>query len=81
MALTEQKSVDKIEVIETGAVLVREVTRMLRDDKIIAHTFHRWSFEPGSDVSHMPDSVQAIANAAWTAEVVDTYQQRMSQAV
>lgn len=80
MPLTEQKAIDKIEVIETGAVLVREATRILRDNEVIAQTFHRWSFEPGSDVSHMPDNVQAIASAAWTDEVIAAYQQRLVKA-
>ncbi len=74
MALTETKVIDKIEVVENGTVQVREATRILKDGEQIAQTFHRWSFAPGSDVSSMPANVQAIAQAAWTPEVISAYQ-------
>jgi hypothetical protein len=72
--LTENKVIDKIEVVENGILQVREATRILKDGEQIAQTFHRWSFEPGSDVSSMPANVQAIAQAAWTPEVIAAYQ-------
>ena len=74
MALTETKVIDKIEVVETGHVQVREATKIERDGVEIAKTYHRWSFAPGSDVSEMPANVQAIAAAAWTPEVIAAYQ-------
>ena len=73
MAFSEQKIIDKIEVVETGAILVREVTRVFNGDELIAQSFHRWSFAPGSDVSAMPENVQAVANSAWTDDVVAAY--------
>jgi hypothetical protein len=73
MALTETKVIDKIEVIENGTVQVREVTRIIKDGSEIAHTYHRWAFAPGSDVSEMPANVVAICNAAWTPEVIAAY--------
>lgn len=65
--LEEIKVIDKIEVIEDGTVLVRQATRIVKDGVQIAHSFHRWSFIPGSDISAMPPNVQAIAGAAWAA--------------
>lgn len=79
MALTETKSIDQITVTENGTVLIREATRVLRDDIQIAETFHRWSFTPGSDVSYMPDNVKAICNTAWTPEVISAYQAQLEQ--
>lgn len=73
MALTEQKTIDKIEVVFLGILQVREATIVMRDGQQIAKTYHRWSFEPGSDVSAMPANVQAIAQAAWTPEVIAAY--------
>lgn len=79
MSLTETKAVDKIEVVgEYGVLQVREATTIMRDGVEIAKTFHRWSFEPGSDVSAMPANVQAIAAAAWTPEVIAAYQANMA---
>jgi hypothetical protein len=77
MALTETKVIDKIEVVENGTVQVREVTRIMKEGEQIAHTYHRWAFAPGSDISSMPANVQAIALAAWTPEVVETYQKTL----
>lgn len=77
MAFSEQKIIDKIEVVETGAIQVREVTRVFNDDKLIAQTFHRWSFAPSSNVSEMPENVQAVANAVWTDDVVAAYMARI----
>lgn len=67
MALEETKTIDQITVTENGTVQVREVTRIMRDGEQIAHSYHRWSFEKGADLSEMPANVQAIAAAAWGA--------------
>lgn len=80
MALTEQKVIDKIEVVENGTLQVREATRILKDGDQIAQTYHRWSFAPGSDVSEMPANVQAIAAAAWTPEVIAEYEAQVAAA-
>ena len=75
--LTETKVIDKIEVLESGVVQVREATRILKDGEQIAQTFHRWSLTPGQDISDQASNVQAIANAAWTPEVIAAYQARV----
>lgn len=80
MALTETKVIDKIEVVETGHLQVREATKIERDGVEIAKTYHRWAFAPGSDVSEMPANVQAIAAAAWTPEVIAAYQAAQAEA-
>jgi hypothetical protein len=79
MAFSEQKIIDKIEVAENGAILVREASRVFNDDQMIAQTFHRSSFAPGSDVSGMPDNVQAVAKAIWTEDVVAAYKASITQ--
>lgn len=78
MALTESKAIDKIEIVGLGTLQVREATTIMRDGEQIAKTFHRWAFDPGSDVSAMPANVQAIAAAAWTPEVIAAYQAHMA---
>ena len=75
MALTETKTIDRVELVGQHSILqVREATTIMRDGAEIAKTFHRWSFAPGDDVSAMPVNVQAVAAAAWTPEVVAAYQ-------
>ena len=78
MALTKEQTIDKIEVVENGTLQVRQVTRIMEDGKELSSSYHRWAFEPGSDVSDQPANVQAIAAAAWTAEVIAAYQAQVA---
>lgn len=79
--LTETKAIDKIEVVENGTIQVRQATRIMRGNEVIATTYHRWSFAPESDVSEMPENVQAIAQAAWTPEVIAAYKEQQALGV
>jgi hypothetical protein len=77
MALTENKQIDRVEVVGNGIVQVREATTILKDGVEYAKTFHRWTFPPESDISAMPSNVQAIAQAAWTPEVIAAYKAQL----
>jgi hypothetical protein len=77
MALSETKVIDKIEVVENGIIQVREATTILKDGEFYARTFHRWSFAPECDISAMPANVQAIAQTAWTPEVIAAYKAQL----
>lgn len=74
MALSETKVVDQITVTENGTVLYREATRVLRDGEQIAQTYHRTSLTPGQDLAGHDGKVVAIAQAAWTPEVIAAYE-------
>ena len=65
--------VDRIEVIESGAVQVRTKTAILEDGKQISGAFHRHVVAPGDDYSSEDARVQAICKATQTAEVVASY--------
>jgi hypothetical protein len=78
MSLTETKVIDQITVTENGTVLYREATRIMRGDEQIAQTYHRTSLTPGQDLTGQPANVVAIANVAWTTEVVAAYQAAMA---
>jgi hypothetical protein len=79
MALTKEVAVDQITVCENGIVLYREATRIMEDGEQLSQTYHRTSLTPGQDVSDQPANVQAIAAAAWTAEVVSAYQAQQAE--
>ena len=79
MALTETKVIDQIIVTENGTVLYREATRILKDGEQIAQTYHRTSLTPAQDLTGQPANVVAICNAAWTDEVIATYQAQLEQ--
>ena len=73
MELTKQVVVDKIEVIESGAVQVRTATRILEGDSIVSQTFHRHVVAPGADYSAEDARVKAICKATHTAAVIAAY--------
>ena len=74
MALTENTSIDQIEVVTMGVVQVRQATTIERDGVEIARTFHRWVFTPDMDISGQEQKVKDICNAAWTNEVKAAYE-------
>jgi hypothetical protein len=74
MSLIKEIVVDKIEVIENGAVQVRTCTRIMEDGKQISGTFHRHVVYPGDDYSAEDDKVKAICAAVHTSDVVAAYQ-------
>jgi len=78
MALTKEQLIDKIEIVENGIMQVRQVTKIMEDGKQLSSSYHRWAFEPGSDVSAQPANVQAIAAAAWTPAVIAAYQAQIT---
>ena len=86
MALTKETVVDKIEVLEKGQVQVRTATRVLEDGVALSSAFSRHVLVPSTkasgswadtDISGEDASVQAQANAKWTAEVKTAYQEMM----
>ena len=72
--ITKQTVVDQVTVVENGIVLYREATRIMEDGKELTKTYHRSSLTPGQDLTGQPEKVVAIAQAAWTPEVIAAYQ-------
>lgn len=77
MSLSKEIKVDKIEVLENGAVQVRQVTKILEDGKELSSSLHRWTIAPGQDYSDQPDNVKAICQVTHTPEVVAAYQAKL----
>lgn len=73
MALEKIQIVDRIEVLESGAVQVRTKTAIMEDGKQISGTFHRHVVAPGDDYSAEDARVKAICTATHTAAVVAAY--------
>jgi len=74
MALTERTEIDKIEVVNSWAIQVRQATIIERDGEFVSRTFHRWVLTPDSDISGQEQKVKDICNAAWTPEVKAAYE-------
>jgi hypothetical protein len=65
--------VDRIEVVESGAVQVRTKTAITEDGKQISGNFHRHVVAPGDDYAGEDARVQAICKATHTAAVIAAY--------
>ena len=74
--LTEDKKIDKIEILETGVIQIREATTIYRDGQEITKAFHRSALMPGQDVSNQPNNIQEIAAVTWTPEVVEKFKKQ-----
>jgi len=74
MALTENTSIDLIEIVGDWNIQVRQATVITKNGEQVARSFHRWVLTPDSDISGQEQKVQDIANAAWTDEVKAAYE-------
>ena len=74
MALTERTEIDRIEVVNSWIIQVRQATIIERDGEFVSRTFHRWVLTPDMDISDQEQKVKDIANAAWTPEVRQAYE-------
>ena len=74
MALTENTSIDQIEIAKDFFIQVRQATIIERDGEFVSRTFHRWVLTPDMDISDQEQKVKDIANAAWTPEVRQAYE-------
>lgn len=74
MALTERTVVDKIEVLESGKLQIRQANIIERDGTEVTRTFHRYILNPGDDVTAEEQRVQDVSATVWTQEVIDAYQ-------
>jgi len=74
MALTENTSIDQIEIVADWNIQVRQATVIERDGDFVSRTFHRWVLTPDSDISNQEQKVKDICNAAWTDAVKAAYE-------
>jgi hypothetical protein len=81
MALIEKVIIDKIEVLESNSIQIREATIIEKDGEEIAKTYHRHVINPGDDLTNEDAKVQAIANSIWTKDVILEFQQAKTQAL
>jgi len=65
MALIKEVVIDKIEVLESGSIQVRQATRVLEDGEVLSTSYHRHVLEKNADLTNEDPKVVAIATAAW----------------
>jgi len=71
--LTEEKIVDKIEVLESGHCQVREATIIKRDGVEVSRSFRRFVVEPDQDKSNLDAVTKAVCSAGATPERIQKF--------
>lgn len=66
-------------ITELGHIQVRQITRIMENGKEISRTYHRHILSPGDDVGNQDERSQKIAQAIWTPEVVEAYNQAVKE--
>lgn len=77
--LTKTQLVDSVTVDIAGTLSVRTATTILEDGVALTSSYHRHTLPPGSDLTDQDAKVVAIANAVWTPEVIQAYQDRLAE--
>jgi hypothetical protein len=80
--ITEKTIIDKIEVLHTGDVQIRQANQVIKDGAIIASTYHRRTisiFEQNPDLSQLDEVTRSIVEAARTQERLDAAQKLAEQ--
>lgn len=72
--LTEKTTIDLVQVNESGVVHVRLATVIEKNGTQITKTYARFLLEPGADLTGQDPKVVALAQAAWTPEVIAAWQ-------
>ena len=75
--LEKQITQDKIEVVSTGdykVLQVRTKTAIIEDGTELSSSYHRHVVTPTDDLTAESDEVVAIANAVFTQEIKDRYE-------
>lgn len=81
MALIEKNIIDKIEVLDSGVLQIRQANIIEKDGVQVAKTFIRWTLFPGQDLTGQDIRVVNIANTVWTPDVIAAYQAKISSSV
>ena len=75
MSLTKTTTIDSINIVgEFKTIFVKEVTKITDGEELVAEKTHRSSYQPDTNISTLPEEVQAVANLVWTQEVKDAFQ-------
>lgn len=72
--INKEVVIDKIEVLEDGGILIRQVTKIMEHGEEISRSYHRSSLAPGQSIADQDARVQSVCNAVWTSEVIAAYQ-------
>jgi hypothetical protein len=79
MLLEKKTAIDRIEVINSGLVLIHITTAIVENGNEISTIIGRQDIAPGNDYSTEDALVRAICAAVHTTEVVAAYQSEQAR--
>ncbi len=65
MTIEKTANVDRIEVLESNVIQVREVTIYTDAGEEVSRSYSRYTLSPHSDLTGQPAKVADVARAAW----------------
>lgn len=68
--ITKNITIDRIQIDHPGIIHAREVIVISEDGVEISRAFSRKTYTPDTPAESLPSAIAAIANVAWTYEVV-----------
>lgn len=71
--LNKNEFIDIIQLDEMSRVQIRKRCEITDNGNIIATTYHREVLEPGTDLTGQDPRVITVANAVWTPEVIQRF--------
>ena len=78
MAFTERQE-HKLEIVPPFQIIqCRRADIVEKDGVEVGRTYYRHMRCPGEDVSNDCAELQAVAEALWTQEVIDAYQEQLA---
>ena len=81
MPLQSTRSLDSVQWDSEGIIWVKEIISVTEDGVVVAETFVRTSYAPGSQIpANAPDQVKKMAAIAWTPDVIAAYQDSVRSA-
>lgn len=63
--LEKTDEIDRIEVLSSGEIQIRQVTIIFDGGAEVSRSYNRWILHPSDDLSGQNDRVRRIAQAAW----------------
>ncbi len=59
--------------LQNGALVVSDLVSFVENDEKIINQIQKRHFNPGDDLSSVPENVRQICNLVWTQEMIDVY--------
>jgi len=63
-------------ITEFGCIQVRQITRIMEDDKELSKSYHRHVVNPGDNTEEQDERTKLIAKTIHTPEVIAAYQEK-----